>query len=147
MRALIIEDDQATLAVLKSTLCKFADVTECRTGAEGLQAFHTALKDATGFDLVCLDIGLPDVQGTDLLRLFREAEAKQSARRSVVVVMSACNEDAVVLKMLTLGANGYVVKPVNRVQLIVRLRELGLTVRASGATSTNEAPNCVQQPS
>jgi two-component system chemotaxis response regulator CheY len=134
MRALIIEDDPTAQLVLKSILCNFADVTECTNGIEGLQAFYTALKGNTGFDLVCLDIGLPDVQGNDLLRLFRQAEVEKSTKQSVVLVMSACKEDRVIQEMLTLGANAYVLKPVNRVNLIVQLRGLGLTVRAKGAS-------------
>jgi two-component system chemotaxis response regulator CheY len=136
MRVLIIEDDATARLMLRSILCKFADVTESTNGGEGMQAFHSALKDGCGFDLVCLDIGLPDVKGDDLLRLIREAEAEKLTKRSVVLVMTACHESEIIQKMLILGADGYLVKPVNRIKLIVRLRELGITVRAGiGATA------------
>jgi two-component system, chemotaxis family, chemotaxis protein CheY len=136
MRVLIIEDDPTARLMLKSILCKFADVTESTNGSEGMQAFYSALKDGSGFDLVCLDIGLPDVQGNDLLRLIREAEAEKLTKRSVVVVMTASHESEIIQEMLTLGADGYLVKPINRIKLIVRLRGLGLTVRAGiGATA------------
>jgi two-component system chemotaxis response regulator CheY len=59
MRVLTIEDDPTAQALLKSILCKVADVKESTNGEEGLQSFCAALKDGKGFDLVCLDIGLP----------------------------------------------------------------------------------------
>jgi two-component system chemotaxis response regulator CheY len=134
MRVLIIEDDSTARLMLKSILCKFADVTESTNGGEGLQAFYSALKDGQGFDLICLDIGLPDVQGNDLLRLIRLAEAEKRDKRSVVLVTSASNESPMIQQMLTLGADGYLVKPINRIKLIARLRELGLTVRQAIAS-------------
>ena len=135
MHVLIIEDDPTARLMLKSILCKFADVTESPTGVEGLQAFYSAQKDGRGFDLICLDIGLPDVQGNDLLRLIRQAEAEKLDTRSVVLVMSASHDSPMIQQMLTLGADGYLVKPINRIKLIVRLRELGLTVQAIGTTA------------
>jgi two-component system chemotaxis response regulator CheY len=135
MRVLTIEDDPTAQMVLKNILCKFADVTESANGEEGLQTFCAALKDGNGFDLVCLDIGLPDVQGNDLLRMLRKTEAENPAKPSVVLVMTASHEIQIVQKMITLGADGYFVKPVNRVKLVVRLRELGFAVRAGCATT------------
>lgn len=138
MRVLIIEDDSTAQFLLRNILCKFALVTECTNGGTGLQAFCSALKDGAGFDLVCLDIGLPDVQGYELLRLFRLAEAENSAKPSAIIVLSACHELPMIQKMLSLGADGYLAKPVNRVNLIVRLRELGLAVRPNGARQHDE---------
>jgi two-component system chemotaxis response regulator CheY len=100
-----------------------------------LQTFCSALKDGNEFDLVCLDIELPDVQGNDLLQMLRKTEAENPAKPSVVLVMTASPEIQVIQKMISLGADGYFVKPVNRVKLIVRLRELGFAVRAGCATT------------
>jgi two-component system, chemotaxis family, chemotaxis protein CheY len=135
MRVLTIEDDPTAQMMLKNILCKFADVTESANGEEGLQTFCAALKDGNGFDLVCLDIGLPDVQGNDLLQMLRKTETEKPTKPAVVLVMTASHEIQVIQKMITLGADGYFVKPVNRVKLIVRLRELGFAVRAGSKTT------------
>jgi two-component system chemotaxis response regulator CheY len=126
MRVLIVEDDPAAQLMLKSTLCKVADVTTSSTGTQGLQAFHSALKSGEYFDLVCLDIGLPEIDGKDLLRLIRKGEVEKSAKRSVVMIMSASNENDIVQETMDLGADGYLVKPVDRGALIARLKAIGV---------------------
>jgi two-component system chemotaxis response regulator CheY len=92
MRVLTIEDDPTPRMMLRNILCKFADVYGSANGEDGLQAFCAALKDGNGFDLVCLDIGLPDVQGNDLFRMLRKTEADNPAKPAVVLVMTASHE-------------------------------------------------------
>jgi|GEM_PF-867004 len=130
MRVLIVEDDPTARLMLKSMLIKIADVTESTTGNEGLQAFYSALKAGNHFDLICLDIGLPEIDGTDVLRLIRKAEAEKCAKKAVVLILSASSESESVQNMLALGADGYLVKPVDRAKLIARLRSLGVELSA-----------------
>jgi two-component system chemotaxis response regulator CheY len=139
MKVLIIEDDPTARLMLKSMLDKFGEVTESRTGGEGMQSFYSALSANSPYDLVCLDIGLPEMDGLDLLRFIRNVEGEKHGKRSVVIVISARNDSEAVENMLGLGADGYLVKPINRAQLLGQLNALGLRLN-SPAEPPQKAP-------
>src|SRR3954470_18270714 len=76
-------------------------------------------------DLVVLDLGLPDLDGTELLRMLR------AVSRVPVIVATARDEDATVVAALDAGADDYVVKPFRMEQLEARIR--AVLRRAAGA--------------
>jgi two-component system KDP operon response regulator KdpE len=83
-------------------------------------------------DLVVLDLGLPDVPGEDLLRMIR------SVSQVPVVVATARDDEAVIVRLLELGADDYVVKPFGPAQLDARIS--AVLRRVSGARSGTTVP-------
>ncbi len=81
-------------------------------------------------DLVVLDLGLPDVNGEDLLRMIR------SVSQVPVVVATAKADEAVIVRVLELGADDYVIKPFGAAQLDARIRAV---LRRSAAGSLDAA--------
>ena len=67
-------------------------------------------------DLVILDLGLPDGDGSDLLRMIRKKEI------TPVIVLSARSDESEKVKMLDMGANDYVTKPFGSAELLARVR-------------------------
>jgi two-component system KDP operon response regulator KdpE len=68
-------------------------------------------------DLVILDLGLPDMQGLDLLRMIRARDEKVS-----IVVLSSRGDEAGKVQALDLGADDYVTKPFGMDELLARMR-------------------------
>ncbi|MDG4765374.1 response regulator transcription factor [Solwaraspora sp. WMMD406] len=111
-RLLLIEDDLAIRTPLIRALRHLGHaVAAADTAMSGLQ--H-ALDDRP--DLVVLDLGLPDLDGLELLRMLR------AVSRVPVIIATARDDDAEIVRGLDAGADDYVVKPFTAAQLEARVR-------------------------
>jgi two-component system phosphate regulon response regulator PhoB len=111
-RVLVVEDDGAVARVLQELLRRDGlEVEAVRTGAQA----GPAVRDFRP-DVVILDLGLPDVNGFDLLR-----ELRRTSQVPVIVLSGRADESDRVLA-LELGADDYVVKPFLNGELVARVR-------------------------
>ena len=101
-------------------------VASAHTGMTGLQQ---ALDDPP--DLLVLDLGLPDLDGAELLKMLR------AVSRLPVIVATARDEDSTVVAALDAGADDYIVKPFSADQLDARIRAV---LRRVGADEGGEQP-------
>jgi DNA-binding response OmpR family regulator len=109
---LIVEDDVRIRTALSRALGERGHaVTSAHTGMSGLQQVMDARPD-----LVVLDLGLPDVDGAELLKMIR------AVSQAPVIVATARDEDSAVVEALNAGADDYVVKPFSAEQLDARIR-------------------------
>ena len=109
---LIVEDDASIRAGLKRSLVEMG--YDVRTAATGLGGLSTIVAEKP--DVVLLDLGLPDIDGVDLLRMLRAVSTVP------VVVVTARDDEGGIIKTLDAGADDYVVKPFSTRQLEARLR-------------------------
>jgi len=109
---LIIEDDPAFRRFLRNTLAvQRYDVREVETGQQGIAAaMHTAL------GLIMIDLGLPDMNGMDVIRLIR------SFSEVPILVVSNRGDEEAKVAALELGADDYISKPCTAEELTVRIR-------------------------
>ena len=111
-RIVLIEDDVEIRRLVADALASEGhDVVSADRGLTGLEL---AVKD--GADLVIMDLGLPDIDGTELLRMVR------AVSQVPVVVITARGADEVVVATLDAGADDYLVKPFSVAQLEARVR-------------------------
>ncbi|WP_420809095.1 response regulator transcription factor [Amycolatopsis suaedae] len=109
MRVLLVEDDDGVVAALVDALTARGHHTHrVARGADALTA-------RAGADLVLLDLGLPDLDGLEVLRMLRRVA------RTPVLVLTACGDERSVVRALRLGADDYVVEPVRLAQLMARM--------------------------
>jgi DNA-binding response OmpR family regulator len=109
---LIIEDDQRIRELVTRVLSQSGyDVSGASTALDGLQQIVQGSPD-----VVVLDMGLPDLDGADLLKMIR------AVTDVPVVVATARSEDKDVIRTLDAGADDYLVKPFSVEQLEARLR-------------------------
>jgi DNA-binding response OmpR family regulator len=113
-RVLVVEDDVEIAEVLRRTL--LAEGHEVRTAADGEQAL--ALFSEFVPDLIVLDLGLPSLDGLEVLRRVR-AESDVP-----VLILTARSELDDRVEGLDSGADDYLVKPFERKELLARLRAL-----------------------
>ena len=127
-RVLVIEDDVALARALAITLrTKHYDVTTAHTGAVGLDAIAS-----WHADLVVLDLGLPDLDGMDILRTVR------GWSQIPIVVLSARQTSDDKVGALDAGATDYVTKPFGMDEFLARLRA------AARRQPTEEAPPVIE---
>ncbi|MEV6302438.1 response regulator transcription factor [Actinoplanes sp. NPDC051861] len=125
-RLLLIEDDPAIRNNLLRALRERGHAVAAAGAAmEGLQ---TALAERP--DLIVLDLGLPDLDGRELLRMLR------AVSRTPVIVATARDEETEMVRLLDAGADDYVVKPFTAAQLDARVR----AVLRRGADTAGQAP-------
>jgi two-component system KDP operon response regulator KdpE len=109
---LIIEDEQPIRRFLKASLTSEGyRVSEAASGAEGLR-----IASAQPPDLVILDLGLPDLDGQEVLKRLREWYS------SPVIVLSARDQESQKIEALDHGADDYVTKPFGMGELLARMR-------------------------
>jgi two-component system, OmpR family, KDP operon response regulator KdpE len=125
---LVVEDDERIRSALIRALRERGHaVSSAGTALAGLRQ---AVDERP--DLVVLDLGLPDLDGQELLRMLRAVSAVP------VIVATARDDDDSVLRALDSGADDYVLKPFRADQLEARIR--AVLRRAAGAASTASDP-------
>lgn len=131
-RVLVVDDEPQIVRFLKPSLAAAGyDVVTAATGAEALKAAATAAPD-----VVLLDLGLPDMDGTDVIRLLR------AWSKIPILVLSARDREAEKIAALDLGANDYVNKPFGIGDLMARVR----TALHHAAESAGERTHLVSGP-
>ena len=129
MRVLLVEDDEGVASAL-AELLEQTGATVVQT-ARGADALHRV----KGCDLVLLDLGLPDMDGLDVLRTLRRASAVP------VIIMTARDSDGAVVLGLRAGADDYLVKPVRKAVLLARIQAVMRRLRrVGGDTPAPSAP-------
>ena len=122
-RLLLIEDDATIRTPLMRALKERGHaVASVGTAMDGVQA---ALTDRP--DLVVLDLGLPDLDGREVLRMLR------AVSRVPVIVATARDDETEIVRVLDAGADDYVVKPFTAAQLESRIRAVLRRGAAPGA--------------
>ncbi len=120
MQVLLVEDDEGVASAL-AELLGHAGASVVRTG-RGADALHRV----KGCDLVLLDLGLPDMDGLDVLRTLRRASTVP------VIIMTARDSDGAVVLGLRAGADDYLVKPVRKAVLLARIDAVMRRLRRVG---------------
>jgi DNA-binding response OmpR family regulator len=125
---LVIEDEDRIGRLLADALSANGhDVTWRQTGEGGLRVAQD-----TTYDLVLLDLGLPDVDGVDVCRRLKRVQPQ-----AVIVVLTARAEEMDVVEGLESGADDYLTKPFRMTELLARVR--AHLRRASAEESVPEA--------
>ncbi len=112
-RLLLVEDDETIGLALRTSLT--AHGHEVRWESTGHRASRAA--QAEPFDLVLLDLGLPDLDGVAVCRELRKAQCN-----AVIVILTARDEEMDVIIGLEAGADDYLTKPIRLAELHARIR-------------------------
>ncbi|MES2991298.1 MAG: response regulator transcription factor [Pseudomonadota bacterium] len=121
MRVLVVEDDSGIADGLRTTLRQQGSAVDV---AADLAAAWSALR-SEAFDVVLLDLGLPDGDGSELLGRLRNAPPGGLPDPATpVLIMTARDQVASRIAVLDLGADDYVVKPFDAGELAARMRAL-----------------------
>lgn len=130
MRILIADDYFMARRILKEILAPYGDCDVVIDGDEAVQAFRLAWEEGAPYDLLCLDIMMPGMDGQEALVKIREMEAAMGvppAQEAKVLMISALDDPRNVVKAYAKGgAASYLVKPIEKETLLAEVRKLGL---------------------
>jgi len=129
MKILIAEDDLASRRFLSKFLAQYGEVDQVVDGLEALDAYLMAIKEKAPYDLICLDIMMPKVDGVKVLKAIRDFEAKQgvvSEQRAKVIMTTALAETDYVNQAFEIGCEAYAAKPIDTNKMLEVIKKLGL---------------------
>lgn len=129
MRVLIVDDDFYSRVMLHDMLRPVAECHIAVNGEEAVEAFKKALNDGRSYDLVCMDLVMPEMDGQQALREMRGHEddlGLSDAQRCKVVVISMLEDSRETNDAFFLGgADCFLVKPIEEERFMAELRALG----------------------
>ena len=129
MKTLIAEDDDASRRVLTALLNRYGESRVVTDGLGAVEAFLVALGGGVPFDLVCLDIMMPEMDGQEALQAIRRLEEDRGilpSEGAKILMVTALDDPGNILEAFQGLCDGYMVKPVDKTQLLDKLKELGL---------------------
>lgn len=129
MKTLIVEDDFTSRLLLEGILKAYGPVHIAVTGREAVNAASAALAAGEAYDLICLDIMMPEMDGFEALKRIRgleEARAILVPHGAKIFMTTALNELQNVIQAFRGLCDAYLVKPVDKVKLLGLLREHNL---------------------
>ena len=129
MKILLAEDDFVTRKFMVNFLSKYGECDVTVDGMEAVDAYLMALEAEAPYDLVCLDIMMPNLDGYQALKAIRDIEEDRKLpeeQQAKIIMTTALNEGANVNKAFDLGCVAYAGKPIEQSKFENVLRKLGL---------------------
>ena len=122
MRILIAEDDRLSRVFLEKFLSSYGTCDVAVDGMEALDAFMEAVKQKEPYDLLCLDIMMPRVDGLKVLKAIRVLEKQHNLKHTCIMMMTALADVEYVDQALELGCDAYAAKPIDteKVESVMR---------------------------
>ena len=114
---------------MKKFLTKYGECDVAVDGLEAIDAFLQALKEERFYDLICLDVMMPKLDGIKVLKALRDIEKqkgidpKQGAK---IIMTTALNDKQTIMDAYDNGCEAYAWKPIETDKFIVVMRKLGL---------------------
>lgn len=130
MKTLIVEDDFLARSLLSTLLSEYGVCHVAVNGREALDAIERAFDENDRYDLVCLDIMMPVLDGQEALLELRKMEAVRGIRgldTTKVIMITAIDDSKNIMKAFRQGqCEAYLTKPLDRIKLMSHVKELGL---------------------
>ena len=130
MKCMIVEDDMISGRVMGKMIAKHANFDTVADGRQALALFLEALESGSPYDLILMDIMMPEVDGLVSLQGMRQKEIAMKipwSRRVKVIMTTALDDPRSMMKALfEVDANSYLVKPIRLQKLEEELRVLKL---------------------
>lgn len=129
MKTLIVEDDFTSRVLLQQLLAVYGESHVAVNGAEAVKAFVIAQKAGQPYDLVCLDIMMPEMDGQAALQELRageEAAGIRSSQGAKIIMTTALDDPHNVMSAFYGLCDGYLVKPIAHEQLVQLLTQFRL---------------------
>lgn len=134
MKTLIVEDDDMNRELLVEFFAEYGAVRSAGNGFAALDLFQDASMQDDPFDLICMDIMMPDLNGQEALKEIRELETDKGLKSKdivkVIMMTGLDDRENVTNAYVEGGCHGYLTKPVATKDIVALLGQLGLIADA-----------------
>ena len=130
MKFLIVEDDFAARKLLQTYLSVYGECAIAVNGREAIEAFSESLKEGQSYDLICLDVMMPEMDGYEALKAIRQIEKERGTNSGdgvKVIMTTALSDFENIASAFRSGCESYLVKPIRKDDLLDEMEKLGIT--------------------
>jgi len=130
MRFLIVDDDGPNRKLLKALVATLGECETAESGKQALAAFQKAWENWRPFNLIFLDILMPEMDGKEVLLKIREIEKEKKIsdqHQARIIMVTGVSEEEMVVACLKNGCDDFLVKPIESNVLFDKINHLGLT--------------------
>ncbi len=128
-KILIVEDDFASRKFIMKFMQQYGECDVTVDGLEATEAYMAAVDDDEPYDLICLDVMMPLMDGYQVLKLIRDMETQRGVAdedRVKIIMMTALNQKSNVDKAFEMGCTVYCAKPLDMDRVKSVIEKLGL---------------------
>ncbi len=129
MKILVVEDDFTSRILMHKLLSPYGDVHIAVNGKEAVDVVAEAIKANEIYELICLDVMMPEMDGHTALEQIRKLEEDAGfavGQGAKVIMTTALSDSQNVIGAFKENCDAYMVKPVERAKLLRQLRKLML---------------------
>jgi len=129
LHMLVVEDEAISRKVMVSFLTPLGSCDTAETGKAAVDAFRRSIETGKRYDLITLDIKLPEMNGDEVLQEIRRIETDSGTQPGdgVRIIMTTVMDDPKgIMDTFKNQCDAYIIKPVDKTKLIEQIRKLGL---------------------
>lgn len=129
MKTLVVEDDFITSQVMREIMLSFGTCDIADNGKTAVNVFSEAVTSAEPYELVFLDIMMPEMDGQQVLEKIREMEEAQGLvglEGAKVIMTTALDDFQNIRTAFKNQCEGYIVKPIDKDKILKKLYELNI---------------------
>ena len=131
MKSLVVDDELVSRKKMESILATFGDCTAVASGKTAILTFSKAWHAKTPFELMTLDVSMPDLDGKEVLFRIREIENESKLaldKRMKIIMVTSRSDNETVISCLQAGCNDYIVKPFDLETMRKKLIKIGCNI-------------------
>jgi two-component system chemotaxis response regulator CheY len=126
MRSLVAEDDATNRKLLKAFLSRYGECDIAVDGNEAVNAVLLAIQSRREYDLVCMDLRMPRMDGQEAIREIRRHETAGRVSKTAKIIVTTIHTDSESIATALLGrCDAYLVKPIDTAKLKKELIAFG----------------------
>lgn len=129
LKILIAEDDFASRKFLSKFLSTYGECDLVVDGLEAIDAYMLAMREKKPYDLICLDIMMPKIDGVKVLKVIRDLETQNGIipeGRAKIIMVTALGETDLVKSAFEFGCEAYASKPIDTEKFIEVMKKINL---------------------
>jgi len=127
MKFLIVEDEFTTRLILQKILGEHGEVHVAVNGHEATEAVKSSLDNKEPYNLITLDVVMPEMDGHEALKSIRNLEADYGvvhSDRARVIMTTSLGDGKSIMTAFKEQCDGYLVKPIDRTELLKHLKDI-----------------------
>jgi len=129
MKIMIVDDERVSRIKMRQILKGYGECHTVENGLAAIKAFTEALLAQEPFDLITLDISMPDLGGSEVLASIRALESKNGVpreKRSKILMVTAHSDYPTVVASIETGCDDYIKKPFSEERVLLKLNKMNL---------------------